>query len=177
MENLIFYPQICFFSNLVKSENSKANLRVFKQKSRAMVVPSQSRGFSEEDENEHTMWHMAYELSAALSTRNVKQRSGNSNAGQVTKNIGTGVISILFPTILPRIFHSKLGAVHASRASLCSSSCVYAVAKPRHTWYNDGKDANGIDAVIIVFEVVFLAACAATEKHGELYHSRFTFMV
>ena len=48
----------------------------------------------------YTMWYMAYELSAALSTRNVKQRSGNSIGGQITKNIGTGIISILFPTIL-----------------------------------------------------------------------------
>jgi GPH family glycoside/pentoside/hexuronide:cation symporter len=51
----------------------------------------------------YTMWYMAYELSAALSTRNVKQRSGNSIAGQITKNIGTGIVSILFPTILTSI--------------------------------------------------------------------------
>ena len=51
----------------------------------------------------YTMWYMAYELSAALSTRNVKQRSGNSIAGQITKNIGTGIISILFPTILKAV--------------------------------------------------------------------------
>ncbi len=51
----------------------------------------------------YTMWYMAYELSAALSTRNVKQRSGNSIAGQITKNMGTGIISILFPTILKGI--------------------------------------------------------------------------
>ena len=48
----------------------------------------------------YTMWYMAYELSAALSTRNSKQRAGNSMAGQITKNIGTGIISITFPTIL-----------------------------------------------------------------------------
>ncbi len=51
----------------------------------------------------YTMWYMAYELSAALSTRNVKQRSGNSIAGQITKNIGTGMISIIFPTLLGAI--------------------------------------------------------------------------
>ena len=51
----------------------------------------------------YTMWYMAYELSAALSTRNVKQRSGNSMAGQITKNIGTGMISIIFPTLLAAI--------------------------------------------------------------------------
>ena len=48
----------------------------------------------------YTMWYMAYEMSAALSTRNVRQRSGNSMAGQITKNIGTGIISITFPLLL-----------------------------------------------------------------------------
>ena len=57
----------------------------------------------------YTMWYMAYELSAALSTRNVKQRSGNSMMGQITKNIGTGIISILFPTILSMIARSLAG--------------------------------------------------------------------
>lgn len=51
----------------------------------------------------YTMWYMSYELSAALSTRNFKQRKNNSMAGQITKNIGTGMISILFPTILTAI--------------------------------------------------------------------------
>ncbi|MCR5546603.1 MAG: MFS transporter [Lachnospiraceae bacterium] len=51
----------------------------------------------------YTMWYMAYEMSAALSTRNVKQRSGNSMAGQITKNIGTGIISITFPMILTAV--------------------------------------------------------------------------
>ena len=51
----------------------------------------------------YTMWYMAYEMSAALSTRNVKQRSGNSIAGQITKNIGTGMVSITFPLILQGI--------------------------------------------------------------------------
>lgn len=57
----------------------------------------------------YTMWYMAYELSAALSTRNVKQRSGNSMMGQITKNIGTGIVSILFPTILSAIARSMTG--------------------------------------------------------------------
>ena len=39
-------------------------------------------------------------------------------------------------------------------------------------WYN-----NGENAVIIGFEVVFLAACAATEKHDKLYHIRAAAMV
>lgn len=49
------------------------------------------------------MWYMAYELSAALSTRNFQQRKSNSMAGQITKNMGTGIISILFPTILAAV--------------------------------------------------------------------------
>ena len=51
----------------------------------------------------YTMWYMSYELSAALSTRNFQQRKNNSMGGQITKNIGTGIISILFPTILTAI--------------------------------------------------------------------------
>lgn len=51
----------------------------------------------------YTMWYMSYELTAALSTRNFQQRKSNSMAGQITKNIGTGLISILFPTILTAI--------------------------------------------------------------------------
>lgn len=51
----------------------------------------------------YTMWYMAYEMSAALSTRNSKQRSGNSIIGQITKNVGTGMISIIFPTLLKAI--------------------------------------------------------------------------
>ena len=57
----------------------------------------------------YTMWYMAYELSAALSTRNVKQRSGNSIMGQITKNIGTGIISIIFPTLLGAIARGMTG--------------------------------------------------------------------
>ena len=75
----------------------------------------------------YTMWYMAYELSAALSTRNVKQRSGNSMAGQVTKNIGTGIISILFPTILSMISHSVGGD---KQGYLVTLSVMCAIAVP-----------------------------------------------
>ncbi len=57
----------------------------------------------------YTMWYMAYELSAALSTRNVKQRSNNSMMGQITKNIGTGMISIIFPTLLGAVAKGMAG--------------------------------------------------------------------
>ena len=39
------------------------------------------------------------------------------------------------------------------------------------------NDIYGIDAAIIRFEVVFLAAGAATEKHDKLYHRCFASMV
>ena len=74
----------------------------------------------------YTMWYMAYELSAALSTRNVKQRSGNSMAGQITKNIGTGMISILFPTILSMISRSVGGDKQGYLVTL-AVMCVIAV--------------------------------------------------
>ena len=74
----------------------------------------------------YTMWYMAYEMSAALSTRNVKQRSGNSIAGQVTKNIGTGIISILFPTILSMISH-RVGGDKQGYLLTLSIMCVIAV--------------------------------------------------
>lgn len=51
----------------------------------------------------YTMWNMAKELSPALSTRNVNQRKNNAMALTITANIGTGLVSILFPLILNRI--------------------------------------------------------------------------
>ena len=47
-----------------------------------------------------TIWNMAKELTPALSTRNVNQRKNNALAAEITKNIGTGLVSILFPMIL-----------------------------------------------------------------------------
>lgn len=47
-----------------------------------------------------TMWNMSKELSAALSTRNMNQRKNNSLAAEITRNVGTGLVSILFPMIL-----------------------------------------------------------------------------
>lgn len=48
----------------------------------------------------YTMWNMAKELSPAVSTRNVNQRKNLSLAAQIVGNVGTGLVSILFPTIL-----------------------------------------------------------------------------
>ena len=76
----------------------------------------------------YTMWYMAYELSAALSTRNVKQRSGNSMMGQITKNIGTGIVSILFPKILDGIAKGITGGDMKEGYLLALSfMCVIAV--------------------------------------------------
>lgn len=51
----------------------------------------------------YTIWNMSKELSAAVSTRNMNQRKNNAMALQITANIGTGLISILFPTILTAV--------------------------------------------------------------------------
>ncbi len=50
-----------------------------------------------------TIWNMAKELTPALSTRNVNQRKNNSLAAEITRNVGTGLVSILFPMILTAI--------------------------------------------------------------------------
>ncbi len=51
----------------------------------------------------YTMWNMSKELSAALSTRNINQRRNNAMAARITSNVGTGLVSILFPMILSAI--------------------------------------------------------------------------
>lgn len=51
----------------------------------------------------YTMWNMSKELTPALSTRNVNQRKNLSMAAQIVGNVGTGVVSILFPTMLAAV--------------------------------------------------------------------------
>lgn len=51
----------------------------------------------------YTMWNMAYQLSASLSSRNTDQRKNNSMAGQMAKNLGVGMISIFFPLIMTSV--------------------------------------------------------------------------
>ena len=75
----------------------------------------------------YTMWYMSYELSAALSTRNVKQRSKNSIAGQITKNIGTGTVSILFPTLLVAVCHATNSSNARGYLLLMAILCCLAV--------------------------------------------------
>ena len=51
----------------------------------------------------YTMWNMSKELMPAVSTRNVNQRKNLSMAAQIVGNVGTGLVSILFPMILARV--------------------------------------------------------------------------
>lgn len=48
----------------------------------------------------YTIWNMSKELLPAVSTRNVNQRKNLSMAAQIVGNVGTGLVSILFPSIL-----------------------------------------------------------------------------
>ena len=57
----------------------------------------------------YTMWLMPTELAAPLSTRNIKQRSNLSMGFTITRNIGTGLVSILFPTILSAVCRATNG--------------------------------------------------------------------
>ena len=50
-----------------------------------------------------TMWNMAKELTAPVSTRNVNQRQTLAVAARMVANIGTGLVSILFPMILASV--------------------------------------------------------------------------
>lgn len=51
----------------------------------------------------YTMWNMSKELMPAVSTRNVRQRKNLSMAATITGQMGTGIVSILFPTILAAV--------------------------------------------------------------------------
>ncbi|MCM1119766.1 MAG: MFS transporter [bacterium] len=50
-----------------------------------------------------TMWNMAKELTAPVSTRNVNQRKNLAVAARIVVNVGTGLVSILFPMILASV--------------------------------------------------------------------------
>lgn len=99
----------------------------------------------------YTMWNMAKELSAALSTRNVRQRRNNAMAANITMQIGTGIVSILFPTILTGVCAAVNGD-NAKGYFLCMSmvACValpltflqYFYTKERVT--EERRSQNGI---------------------------------
>lgn len=75
----------------------------------------------------YTMWYMSYELSAALSTHNYKQRSKNAMAGQITKNMGTGMVSMFFPSILILICNLTNGNSQNGYLTAMSIMCCIAV--------------------------------------------------
>lgn len=60
----------------------------------------------------YTMWNMSKELMPAVSTRNVNQRKNLATAAQIVGNVGTGIVSILFPSILAAV----CSAVHGDNA-------------------------------------------------------------
>lgn len=60
----------------------------------------------------YTIWNMSKELIPAVSTRNVNQRKNLSIAANITGNVGTGIVSILFPSILA----SVCAMVHGNNA-------------------------------------------------------------
>lgn len=75
----------------------------------------------------YTMWYMAYEMCAPLSTRNFKQRKNLSMAGQITKNMGSGTISIFFPTILTMLVSITGGLNQQGYLLVMSVVCCFAV--------------------------------------------------
>lgn len=60
----------------------------------------------------YTMWNMSKELMPAVSTRNVNQRKNLAMAATIVGNVGTGLVSILFPMILSAV----CAAVHGDDA-------------------------------------------------------------
>lgn len=60
----------------------------------------------------YTMWNMSKELMSAVSTRNVNQRKNLATAAQIVGNVGTGLVSILFPAILAAV----CAAMHGNNA-------------------------------------------------------------
>ncbi len=68
----------------------------------------------------YTMWNMSKELSPAVATRNVNQRKNLSMAAQIVGSAGTGVVSILFPTILAAVCRAVNGD-NAKGYLLCMS--------------------------------------------------------
>lgn len=122
----------------------------------------------------YTMWYMSYQLIAPLSTRNIKQRSGNSMAGQITKNIGTGLISILFPTILTIIL--RLSGQNNKQGYLIAIAIICCIAVPftfiqyfftreRVTEERRNKFVNDIEESVSVKEASFTQQLKAGLKN------------
>ncbi len=74
----------------------------------------------------YTIWNMSKELMPAVSTRNVNQRKNLSMAASITGNVGTGLVSILFPMILARVCAIANG--DNAKGYLVSMSIIAALA-------------------------------------------------
>ncbi|MCM1219726.1 MAG: MFS transporter [Lachnospiraceae bacterium] len=77
----------------------------------------------------YTIWNMAKELGVALSTHNVKQRRTNAMSATLVQQMGTGVVSILFPTMLAAVTHN-LGGGDAAKGYFYSMSFIGCIAVP-----------------------------------------------
>lgn len=72
----------------------------------------------------YTMWNMSKELTPAVSTRNVNQRKNLSMAAQIVGNAGTGLVSILFPTILAMICRVTSTTAQGYLLSMSMMACI-----------------------------------------------------
>lgn len=71
-----------------------------------------------------TMWNMSKELSPAVSTRNVNQRKNLSMAAQIVGNAGTGLVSILFPSILAMVCGMVSSTARGYLLSMSMIACL-----------------------------------------------------
>ncbi len=77
----------------------------------------------------YTMWNIPKELGVALSTRNIKQRRTNAMSANLVMTMGTGLVSILFPTMLAAVTHN-LGGGSASHGYFYSMAIIACAALP-----------------------------------------------
>ncbi len=72
----------------------------------------------------YTMWNMAKELTPAVSTRNVNQRKNLSLAAQIVGSVGTGLVSILFPTVLAIVCRVTSTTAQGYLLSMSIMACI-----------------------------------------------------
>lgn len=72
----------------------------------------------------YTMWNMSKELMPAVSTRNVNQRKNLSMAAQIVGNVGTGLVSILFPMILAAVCGMTATTAQGYLLSMSIMACI-----------------------------------------------------
>jgi len=75
----------------------------------------------------YTIWNMAYQLAAPLSTRNMDQRKTNGMAGQMIKNMGVGMMSMFFPLIMTAVGNAMGENYRQSYLTCMALVCCVAV--------------------------------------------------